>query len=197
MIHTSKVLVIIGSTRAKRICPAVAEWVAEVGHEVLAAEMEVVDLKDWPLPMDDEPGVPAVHDYATEQTRAWSRKISDAGAVVFVTPQYNWGYPAPLKNAIDHLYKEWSGKPAMIVSYGSRGGGKCAAQLRQVLKGMHLRLVATAPGLRLSKDSIKTNSGIIDPARVFAKHRKTVRRAFAELDAMLRGKRVVWLRWPW
>ncbi len=57
--------------------------------------------------------------------------MPDQTAIVFVSPQYNWGYPAPLKNAIDHLYKEWAGKPAMIVTYGGHGGSKCAAQLRQ------------------------------------------------------------------
>src|SRR5262249_17042019 len=137
MIHQSSILVIVGSMRAKRICPQVARWVAEVGRTTTTREIEIVDLKDWPLPMDDEPGIPAVHDYVNEHTGAWSRKISSGGAIVFVAPQYNWGYPASLKNAIDHLYKEWHGKPAMIVSYGHRGGNKCAAQLRQVLKGVH------------------------------------------------------------
>jgi NAD(P)H-dependent FMN reductase len=198
MIHVSRVLVIIGSVRAQRVCPQVAHWVAQTGRETIDREFEVVDLKDWPLPMDDEPGIPAVHDYVTEQTNAWSKKISEAGAVVLVTPQYNWGYPAALKNAIDHLYKEWSGKPVMIVSYGSRGGGRCAKQLRQVLKGMHAKLIPTMPGFRLTKDRIKANSGAIEPERVFAKHRKILQRAFNELDAALGGRRFAsWLRWRW
>lgn len=197
MIHTSKVLVIIGSVRAQRICPQIARWVAEIGRETVAQDFEVVDLRDWPLDMDGEPGIPAVHEYVTERTRAWSEKISRAGAVVFVTPQYNWGYPAALKNAIDHLHKEWSGKPAMIVSYGSRGGGKCARQLRQVLKGLHVKLVATMPGFRLAKDTIGANAGVIDAGQAFAGHRATLRRAFRELDALLRGRLVPWPRWVW
>ena len=196
MIHASSVLVIIGSVRTRRIGPAVAAWVAGIGREALAREIEVVDLKDWPLPMDAEPGIPAVHGYVSERTRAWSEKIAAAAAVIIVTPQYNWGYPAALKNAIDHLYKEWSGKPAMIVSYGSRGGGKCARQLRQVLKGLDVKLAPTMPGLKLSKDAIKANSGSIDPERAFARHRAKLRRAFAELDAILRGRRF-WPGWPW
>jgi NAD(P)H-dependent FMN reductase len=130
MIHAFKILVILGSTRPRRICLHIAEWVAQIGRETIPGQFEIVDLKDWPLPMDDEPAVPASGDYVFEHTRAWSRKISDGEAFVFVTPQYNWGYPAPLKNAIDHLHLEWSGKPAMIVTYGGRGGGKCAEQLR-------------------------------------------------------------------
>jgi len=187
IMHIAKVLVIMGSTRARRICPQLAEWVAQIGSETLEAHFEVVDLKDWPLPMDDEPGIPAMDRYAFEHTRAWSRKVSDAQAFVFVTPQYNWGYPAPLKNALDHLYQEWSGKPAMIVTYGGHAGSKCSRQLRQVLKGLKMRPVAIRPGFRLTLDQIKANTGSIDPAAQFGKHEKRVRKAFFQLGARLNG----------
>ncbi len=159
--------------------------------------VEILDLKDWPLPMDDEPGVPAAHPYENEHTRAFGRKIAAAGGFVFVTPQYNWGYPAPLKNALDHLYKEWSGKPAMIVSYGSHGGGRCARQLRQVLKGLNMKPVAAMPGLKLSRDTIKANAGSVDAARVFAQHGRALRRGFLQLNATLEGKRFRRSLWDW
>jgi NAD(P)H-dependent FMN reductase len=197
MIHALKVLVIVGSTRAQRIGPQIAAWVAQVGREIISAEIEIVDLKDWPLPMDDEPGVPAAHDYAFDHTHAWSQKISEASAFVFVTPQYNWGYPAPLKNALDHLYKEWSGKPAMIVTYGGHGGGKCAAQLRQVLKGLHMKPVPIMPGFTITRDRIKANTGVIKPASEFAEQRGTLQRAFAQLGAALDGRRLQMRFWPW
>lgn len=197
MIHDYRILVIIGSTRAKRLCPQIAAWVAEVGRTAIPAQFEVVDLKDWPLPMDDEPGIPALGDYTFAHTLAWSRKVSEAHAFVFVTPQYNWGYPAPLKNALDHLYKEWSGKPAMIVTYGGHAGDKCARQLRQVLKSLKMKPVATMPGFRLSHDRIKANTGTIDPATEFAKHSKALSRAFAELTAALQGKCLPARLWPW
>ncbi|KAJ6585596.1 NADPH-dependent FMN reductase-like protein, partial [Mycena capillaripes] len=57
---------------------------------------------------------------------------------IFLTPQYNWGYPAALKLALDALYFEWTNKPVLVLSYGNRGGGKSAAQLRQVLDGLHM-----------------------------------------------------------
>src|SRR5580698_2938604 len=151
MIQASPILVIVGSVRPRRIALQVAEWAAEVGRETTEAAFEVVDLKDWPLPMDDEPDVPAAGGYEFDHTHAWSRKIAAADAFVFVTPQYNWGYPAPLKNALDHLYKEWAGKPAMIVTYGGHGGGKCAKQLRQVLKGLHMKPVPTHTGCVLPR----------------------------------------------
>jgi NAD(P)H-dependent FMN reductase len=111
--------------------------------------------------------------------------VPDQTAIVFVSPQYNWGYPAPLKNAIDHLYKEWAGKPAMIVTYGGHGGGKCAAQLRQVLDGLEMRPVATMPGFTLPRDRIEANGGVIDPAAAFADRRGLLRQAFAELAAAI------------
>lgn len=186
MIHASRILVIVGSTRARRLCPDIARWVAQSGRETVSREIEIVDLKDWPLPMDDEPGIPAIHDYAFDHTRTWSRKIAGAGGFVFVAPQYNWGYPAPLKNALDHLYKEWHGKPAMIVSYGHRGGGKCASQLRQVLKGLHMKPVASGL-LKLPKERIKANTGEVDPAVQFARHANDIRRGFAALDRAMQG----------
>ena len=181
MIHASPTLVIVGSLRPKRIAPQIAEWVAEVGRETTGAAFEVVDLKDWPLPMDDEPGVPAGGVYEHEHTRAWSRKIAGGGAFVFVTPQYNWGYPAPLKNALDHLYAEWAGKPAMIVSYGGHGGGRCAEQLLQVLQGLHMTPVATRIELTITREQIEGNSGEIDPATQFAEHLDLLRQALREL----------------
>lgn len=180
-----KIHVIVGSVRAQRLCPQIAGWVAEVGGAVTAHDVEVVDLKAWPLPMDDEPEMPARGVYANPHTQAWSRKVREADAVVFVSPQYNWGYPAPLKNAIDHLHGEWAGKPAMIVSYGSRGGGLCAGQLRQVLQGLGMRTVATMPGLTLGRARVEANAGDIDPAEAFAGQLDDLRLAFAELDEAL------------
>ena len=167
--------------------PQIAAWVAEIGRDAMPGAFELVDLKDWPLPMDDEPGIPAAGRYDFDHTLAWGEKISSADAIVFVTPQYNWGYPASLKNAIDHLYREWAGKPAMIVSYGGHGGSKCAAQLRQVLDALEMITVATMPSLHLARAAIEANTGTIDPAVAFAGHRGALRQGFAELAAALAG----------
>ena len=183
MIHASPVLVIAGSLRARRLCIHIAEWAAGVGREATDADFEVVDLKDWPLPMDDEPGVPAAGIYENPHTQAWSRKIAEADAFVLVTPQYNWGYPAGLKNALDHLYAEWAGKPVMIVSYGGHGGGRCAEQLTQVCQGLHLVPITTQPQLKLAREHIEANTGEIDPAAEFGDHVVDLKRAFAELAA--------------
>jgi len=177
------VQVILGSVRSGRLCPRIAAWVIDIGRASTGLNYDLVDLTDWPLPMDDESGIPALGGYGQEHTRAWSRKIAGADAFVFVTPQYNWGYPAVLKNAIDHLYAEWVGKPVAIVSYGGHGGGKCAAQLRQVTEGLKMRLAATTPGITLSDDMIK--GGPVDPERDFQSHVEAIRQALAELAVML------------
>ena len=179
-----KIEVIIGSTRPKRIGRQIAEWVVSAIPAADGLEFELVDLADWPLP-NDEPGVPANHEYVHEHTKAWSRKVSAGDAYVFVTPQYNWGYPASLKNAIDHLHKEWLGKPAAIVSYGHRGGGKAAAQLRQVLDGLHMRPVETMPAITFNNEMLDEKGRLRNPERDFANYAETVKTALGELAAQL------------
>jgi NAD(P)H-dependent FMN reductase len=187
MIHANKseatILVIMGSIRAGRHCATIAAWVMETARSCSDLTYELVDLKDWPLPMDDEPGIPALGAYAQPHTQAWSDKVAAAAGFVLVSPQYNWGYPAVLKNALDHLYKEWAGKPVIIVTYGGHGGNKCAAQLQQVSEGLHMRPVPTMPQITLSRFMIE--GGPIAPADDFGAHRASIEAAVAELQAML------------
>ncbi|ROV93291.1 hypothetical protein VSDG_06835 [Cytospora chrysosperma] len=152
---TFRVGVICGSTRSPRAGPQITEFV----HKTIAAHirsqqktsppmpsmtLELVDIADFNLPLFDEPGIPqAITDYpagyAHQHTRDWSERIAALDAFVFVTPQYNWGIPAGLKNAIDYLFNEWTGKPGMVVSYGGHGGGRAAGALRTVLQGLRMR----------------------------------------------------------
>ena len=181
----SPTLVIAGSVRPQRIAVQIAAWIAEVGREATGGAFEVVDLRDWPLPMDDEPGMPQIGDYTQEHTRAWSRKIAAAPAFVFVTPQYNWGYPAALKNAIDHLHPEWAAKPVMIVTYGGHGGGRCGEQLELVCQGIGMKPMVARPALRLPRALIEANAGEIDAAAEFAAHLGEVKQAFGEFATAL------------
>lgn len=114
-----------------------------------------IDLAANPLPFFDEPIIPQmIHnaaDYHHAHTRAWSELISSHAAFIFVTPQYNWSFPANLKNAIDFLFNEWAGKPAMIVSYGGHGGGRSAEQLKQVLAAVKMRVLEKTVPLMFPK----------------------------------------------
>jgi NAD(P)H-dependent FMN reductase len=163
--------------------PPIALWVIGIARASSNLKYELEDLADWQLPMVDEPDIPAYGNYTQQHTHDWSCKIAAADAFIFVTPQYNWGYPAPLKNAIDHLYKEGKGKPAVIVTYGGHGGDKCAAQLRQVLEGVNMRPMATVPGIRLTPEMIE--GGPIDPERDFEAEAELIRQAISELSVEL------------
>jgi NAD(P)H-dependent FMN reductase len=190
MIHSFKVLVIIGSVRVTRIGDQIAAWVAGIGRTQVEANFEVIDLRDWPLPMEGEPGIPAIINYTSKHTQSWSEKIAEADAFVFVSPQYNWGYPAPLKNALDHLYREWNGKPAVIVTYGGHGGGKCAAQLQQVLEGgFKMKPILTMPELTLTRARIEADTGEIDADHELAGQVPVLRKAFSELANALLSRR--------
>jgi NAD(P)H-dependent FMN reductase len=126
--------IVIGSTRPGRVGLPVAEWVygRAVAHGGFDAEL--VDLAQVALPLFDEPQHPMLHTYVHEHTRQWSATVDRADAFVFVMPEYNYGFNAALKNAIDYLHVEWQYKPVGFVSYGGVAGGARAVQmLRQVV----------------------------------------------------------------
>jgi NAD(P)H-dependent FMN reductase len=127
--------VVIGSTRPNRAGEKVARWF----HGLAAARPELdaalLDLRDVPLPLYDEPKPPVVAEqaYASEVARRWVATVAGLDGVVLVTPEYNHSFPAALKNALDWVYAGWVGKPMACVSYGGLGGGiRAVQQLRQV-----------------------------------------------------------------
>lgn len=154
--------VIVGSTRPSRIGHKLTSWLLSTITVKHSLNFEIIDLQEWNLPLFNEPEIPAKGEqyYSSEKTKQWSKKIASKDGFIFVTPQYNWGYPAALKNAIDYLYNEWTGKPAIIVSYANRGGGKAAAQFRQVLDGLKMRTVETMPAICLAKDMYTENGAL-------------------------------------
>ncbi|MEZ2127777.1 MULTISPECIES: NADPH-dependent FMN reductase [unclassified Sinorhizobium] len=175
------VQVIIGSVRPSRIGGQIASWVLQTVKGLPDLRFEIVDLKDWHLPLDDEPNQPKHGGYLQPHTQAWSDKVKQADGFVFLTPQYNWGYPASLKNALDHLYSEWEAKPAVIVSYGHRGGVKAAEQLRQVLVGLHMMPTETDTNLFLDHDMLDADRRLVDAATAFADRRQTLLKSIGEM----------------
>lgn len=123
-----KLKVILGSTRPGRRGPIVADWFYEFAKQHSNFEIEVVDLKKINLPFLDEEVHPMMADYKNDHTLNWSKTIDEADAFVFVTPEYNFGYPATIKNALDYLHREWQDKPVGFVSYGGVSAGTRSVQ---------------------------------------------------------------------
>jgi NAD(P)H-dependent FMN reductase len=129
---TLKLHTIICSTRPGRIGPPIAAWFHELALQHGKFEALLIDLADFNLPVYDEPEHPARQNYQHEHTKRWAASVNGADAYVFVTPEYNYGPPPSLLNALDYVYKEWNYKPAGIVSYGGVSGGIRAAQMEKL-----------------------------------------------------------------
>jgi len=130
-----RIAIILGSTRPGRRGEAVAQLVYNIAKKQRSndAEFEYVDIKDFNLPLLDEPGIISQGQYTQDHTKKWSARIDSFDAYVFVTAEYNHGIPGALKNAIDFLYREWNNKAAGFVSYGGTGGVRAVEDLRLVM----------------------------------------------------------------
>jgi len=114
---------IIASTRPARIGPLVGHWFHDFARRHGQFDAHLVDLDDFKLPLIDEPQHPIRQEYGREDTKRWSESASAADAFVFVTPEYNYGPPPSLLNALDLLYWEWQYKAVGLVGYGGIYGG--------------------------------------------------------------------------
>jgi NAD(P)H-dependent FMN reductase len=134
-----KLSVVIASTRPGRAGVPIAEWFTARARAHKAFDVEVIDLAEVDLPFMDEPNHPVLRRYEHDHTKAWSARVDAADAFVFVTPEYNYGFTAPLKNAIDYLHFEWQHKPLGFVSYGGVAAGTRAVQmLKQVVTTLRM-----------------------------------------------------------
>ena len=140
-----RLMIVIASTRPGRVGLPVAEWFTGVAEEHGAFEVGVVDLAAMDLPFLDEPNHPKLRRYLHQHTRDWSAKVDAADAFVFVMPEYNFGFNAPLKNALDYLHQEWRDKPVGFVSYGGIAAGTRAVQMvKQVVTSLKMTPVFEA-----------------------------------------------------
>lgn len=147
-----KIAVIIGSTRPGRVGGKVARWVYELAQQRNDAEFELVDLKDVDLPILDEETPPSMGQYSHDHTKAWAEQIASYDAYLFVTPEYNHGIAAGLKNALDFVYAEWNNKVAGFVGYGSAGGVRAVENLRLVMAELQVATVRSQVQLSLFTD---------------------------------------------
>jgi NAD(P)H-dependent FMN reductase len=134
-----RLMIVIASTRPGRVGLPVARWFEGKARAHAAFEVDVADLAEIRLPMMDEPNHPRLRRYQHQHTKDWSARVEAADAFVFVVPEYNFGYNAPIKNALDYLHSEWHYKPVGFVSYGGVSAGTRAVQmLKQVVTSLKM-----------------------------------------------------------
>lgn len=164
-----KIQVIIGSTRENRFSEKPATWIYELAQARKDVEVEIVDLRDYPMPFFEGAISPARmgRKYSHQEVQRWADKIDEADGYIIVSPEYNHGYPAVLKNAFDHTYPEWNNKPVGFVSYGGTGGARAVEQLRQVVIELQMAPIKAAIHLPVSVllAYLKPQEG--DPANPF------------------------------
>ncbi|HTW05029.1 MAG TPA: NAD(P)H-dependent oxidoreductase, partial [Streptosporangiaceae bacterium] len=170
----------VGSTRPGRAGAPIAQWFAARAKDHGGFDVNVVDLAELGLPLLDEPNHPRLRTYTQQHTKDWSAIVDAADAVVFVTPEYNYGYPASVKNAIDYLHQEWRDKPVGFVSYGGVAAGtRAVQQLKQVVTTLRMLPI-------FESVNIPFHSKLLDSDGVFHPGEGLDQAADAMLDELVR-----------
>jgi NAD(P)H-dependent FMN reductase len=148
---TIKMGVILGSTRQGRFGDKPAQWILEKADERGEIDAELLDLRDYPMPFFDEPVSPAAikEPYTNDIVARWTQKIGGMDAFIIATPEYNHGYSAVVKNALDYVYGQWIKKPVGFVSWGSFGGTRSVSQLLQVV--VELQMVPVRSSVHITR----------------------------------------------
>lgn len=145
-----KLLVVLASVRRGRAGEKVANWFVDQVKEDGRFEIDLVDLKELDLSYELPETLPSMvqnSDYEDPKDREWAKHVSEADAVVFVSPEYNHGMPASLKNALDHLANEWAHKPTGFVGYGAAGAPYSQAALGLVAGWLKLDIISARVGI--------------------------------------------------
>jgi NAD(P)H-dependent FMN reductase len=139
--------IVISTTREGRFGDKPAAWV----HALAAARgdlaFEIVDLRDYPMPLFEEAASLAYVPPKNEAARRWGQKVAELDGFIFVTAEYNRGPPAALKNALDHAYTEFNRKPVAFVGYGGVGAARAVEQLRLIC--IELQMAPTRSGVHI------------------------------------------------
>ena len=142
-----KIAIIIGTTRATRFGDKAAKWIHAIAAARSDMSVELIDLRDYPMPFFDEPATNAWVPSKNEVAQRWQKKVAEFDGYIFVTAEYNRGVPAVLKNAIDYAYPEWNRKAAAYVGYGSVGAARSIEHLRNIC--VELQMAPTRTGVHI------------------------------------------------
>ncbi len=162
----AKIGIILGSTRLGRSSDKIGKNLEKIANAKGIA-VEIIDLRDYSLPFLQEEIIPARRTVILDPSvQKWSDKIVSMPAFVIVSPEYNAGYPGVLKNALDSLYVEWSGKPVGLVGYsgGMSGGEPMLAQLDQVVRRLRMAPVNISIKIPKAGKAFDSEDNFIDPA---------------------------------
>jgi len=139
-----KIAIVVGSTRAARFADVPTQWIAKIAKTHADIDVEIVDLRDWPLPFFDEVASSAWAPSQNEVAKRWQKKVAEFDGFIFTAAEYNHGPTAVLKNAIDYAANEWNKKPAGFVGYGSVGGSRAVEHLRLAAVELQMAPVKSA-----------------------------------------------------
>jgi NAD(P)H-dependent FMN reductase len=136
-----KIALIITSTRAARVADLPAQWMLAQAQARTDMTVELVDLRDFDLPLFDEPASNAYMPSASPAAVAWQKKLAEFDGYIFTVAEYNHSISGALKNALDQAFVEWARKPFTAIAYGSMGGARALEHLRGI--GTELQMVST------------------------------------------------------
>jgi NAD(P)H-dependent FMN reductase len=136
--------IVIGSTRPGRFGEKPAAWIHGIARKRADVDFDLIDLRDYPMPLFNEPGSPAWGPIKNEVAQRWAAKLAGLDGFILVTPEYNHGTSAVLKNALDYAYKEFVRKPVAFVGYGGVGGARAVEHLRLVAVELQMASVRNA-----------------------------------------------------
>lgn len=139
-----KIGIVVGSTRPNRFADTPTHWIKAHAEKRDDFAVEVLDLRDFPMPFFDEAASPAWGPSANPVAQAWQQKVAEMDGFVFITAEYNHAPTAVLKNAVDYAYTEWNKKPVTFVGYGGVGGARAVEQLRLAAVELQLAPIRNA-----------------------------------------------------
>jgi NAD(P)H-dependent FMN reductase len=181
--------IVIASTRPGRIGLPVAEWLEKEARAHGAFDIDVADLAVIDLPFLDEPNHPRLQRYEKEHTKAWSARVAAADAFAFVTPEYNYGMAATLKNALDFLHVEWANKPCGFVSYGGVSAGTRGVQhAKQIVTTLSIVPVPIAVSIPFVTQFLD-DDGVIQPNEMMEGSVRAMLDGLVAMEAALRPLR--------
>jgi NAD(P)H-dependent FMN reductase len=144
-----KPAVVIGSIRTNRFADHPAQWIADIAMQSGKFDVEVIDLKDYPLPLFAEAASPAYAPSKNEIAQRWQKRMAEFDAYIFTVAEYNRGPTGVLKNALDYSFNEWTNKPVSFVAYGGVGGARAVEQLRLNAIELQMAPIRTAVHIQL------------------------------------------------